>query len=82
MTLVFDKFSIRNYFLVQTPVNVGAKYNFPSFSNLMFGYVHTPIKVNLLPAPGISFRVIDIVDLYSLYSLGLNYSATMQKLLA
>lgn len=46
-------------FLVQTPVKVGAKYIFPSFSNLSSGSVQIPVRDNLVVAAGKSFSEID-----------------------
>lgn len=64
---------------MHTPVKVGAKYNLPSFSNLRSGSVQIPTRFNLAPEPGKSFKEIEMEDLYNLYSLGLNSSATIAK---
>ena len=68
-------------FLVHTPVKVGAKYIFPSFSNFNSGSVQIPVKESFAVAPGKSLSEMFKYDLYVLYSRGLNSRATMAKAL-
>lgn len=63
VTFVLDKFVILNYFLVQSPEKVGAKYSLPSFSRFSSGSVQTPMRFSLEFDPGRSFNEIEIDDL-------------------
>ena len=81
VTLVLDIFSMTKVFFVQTPVKVGAKNIFPSFSNFNSGSVQIPVSDSLVVAPGKSFKAIDNDDLYVLYYLGVNSNATIEKAL-
>jgi hypothetical protein len=45
-----------NFFLVQTPVKVGAKNILPLFYNFSSGSVHIPVRASVRFAPGRSLR--------------------------